>query len=436
MPTGAPQAIDFARDPVLTFGRNASPAQPFLETLGTAVEKHPAVAAAAADQQATQAVRTQVRSGLFPQIDAQLVGQRALARDFGDRTAIVESLQPRSRSDAIVTGEQLLYDFGATGNRISAANDRIKAAEAEVGRVADDTALRAVAAAYQVIGYQALVEISAGMAVRQRGILGDVRARVDSGIGAAGDTARAEAVLADAEVQTARFERLLGQARANYRETFGSDAPPRLSRPLPPSSAAQSLDAAQAMARLAPAVQVALRRADAARREYRAAKADGLPRLSANINGSRYDVFTASDYEVRGTITLRQSLFAGGRQRGAAEEAGAKSRSAGFTADLIADESERDAGSAFTDLVAAQKIARSLETAYIASRRTRDAYVEQFRVARGTLIELLRAEQDYYTAAANYLQGVIDLDVARYTLLARTGEMLPLIGIKLSASAS
>jgi adhesin transport system outer membrane protein len=432
-PGGAPQSIDFARDPVLGFGRGVAPTQNFLERLGKAVETHPAVSAAIADQQATQAIRTQVRAGLFPQINAQLVGARALARDFGDRSTIVESLSPRSRADASVTGDQLLWDFGATGQRIAAASDRTRAAQAEVERVAGETAFRAVSAWYDVLGYQNLFEISDASVARQRDILSDVRTRVVQGLGAGGDTSRTEAVLADAEAQNARFERLLAQARARYREAFGEDAPPRLTRSAPPISTAQSLDSAQALARQSPAVQVALRRAEAARRDYRAAKADGLPRLSAGVNGTRYDVFTGSDYEVRGTLVLRQSLFAGGRQRGVVAEAAARSRGEAFLADRVTGETERDAGAAFTDVRALARTATTLEAAYVANRRARDTYVEQFRVSRGSLIELLRAEQSYVAAATNYLQGIVELDVARYALLVRTGEILPVVGVKITA---
>ncbi len=433
-PGGAPQSIDFARDPLLGFARAAAPLQPFLDALGHAVEVHPAVAAAIAEQQASQAVRTQVRAGLFPQLDAQLNGTRALARDYGDRTAVVESFQPRGRTDAIVSGQQLLYDFGATGQRISAANERTQAAQAEVERIAAETALRAVSAWYDVLAYQTLADLSRASAARQGDILADVRTRIAQGVGAGGDASRAEAVTAETQAQTARYERLLAQARGRYREAFGTDAPPRLSRIAPPPSAAQSLDAAQALARKSPAVEAALRRSAAARRDYRAAKADGLPRLTAGVNGTRFDVFQGADYEVRGTVNLRQSLFAGGRQRGVIAEAGARSREAGFNADRITGESERDAGIAFTDVAALAKTAATLETAYTANRRARDGYVEQFRVSRGTLIELLRAEQDYFAAAAQYLQGTVELDVARFTLLARTGEILPVAGVKLSAT--
>ena len=431
-PSGAPRGIDFGTDPLVAFERDAAPATPFLEQLGHAVEVHPAVAAAIADAQAAAAVRIQVRSGLFPQIDAQLVADDALARDFGDRTAVVESLRPRARADAIGSASQLIYDFGATGNRIAAANERIAAAKAEVERVADDTALRAVAAWYDVLAYQTLADLGAAMVARQRDILRDVRDRVAQGLGADGDTARAEAVLAGTEATAARFDRSLGQARARYREAFGVDPAPRLQRFRPPASAANSLDMAEAMARKSPAVEVALRRAAAARRDYRATRADGLPRITGGITGSRYDVFTGSDYEVRGTVGIRQSLFAGGRQRGLTAEAAAQARGAGFIADRVADEAERDASSAFTDVAALEHTLATLQTAYVANRRARDAYVEQFRVSRGTLIELLRAEEDYFGSATQYLQGVVELDVARYALLARTGEILPVVGVKLT----
>ena len=436
LPAGNPRAIDFTTDPILGFNRVTAPTQPFLERIGAAVVVHPAVQAAIADSEASQSVRTQVRAGLFPQITAQLVVAHALARDFSTTTTVVESLTPRGRTDAALNGDQLLFDFGATGNRIAAASDRVRAARAEVERIAGDTELRAVAAWYDVLGYQSLVEISIASVTRQRSILVDVRTRVAQGVDAEGDTARVEAVLADTEAQTARFERLLGQARARYREMFGAEPPRHLDRSMPPASQAQSLDAAAALARQSPGLVVALRLAEAARRSARAAREDGLPHLSAGIGATRYNAFTGnSDYEVRGTLVLRQSLFAGGRQRGIIAEAAAQARSAGFTADRIAGETERDAAAAFTDVASLTRSQSVLESAYVANRRARDAYVEQFRVARGSLIELLRAEQNFSAAASNYLQGIIDLDVARYALLARTGEILDTTGVKIAANA-
>lgn len=430
-PAGDPLRIDFAADPLLRFAHQAAPAQPFLDRLGEAVAHHPAVAAAIASAQAVQGVRTQVRAGLFPQLDVQLVGSRQLARDFGSRETIVESLQPRGRTDALLSGDQLLFDFGATGNRIAAADARIGAAKAEVEGVAADTALSAVAAWYDVLAAETLAGLATAEDQRQRDILGQVRARVDQGLGPASDIARVEAMMAGTGDEIARDQRRLGQARAHFREAFGDDAPAAVNRPLPPLSQARSLDAAQALARRSPAVVAALKQAAAARSDWRAVRADGLPRLSAGVAATRYDVFSGSDYEVRGQLTLRQSLSAGGRQRGIVAEAAGKSRAAAFTADQVTGTSERDAASAFADVEALSRSVTALEAAYVAGRQVRDAYAEQFRVSRGTLIELLRAEADYRNAATALVQGTIDLDVARFALLARTAEILPAAGIRL-----
>lgn len=190
LPSGDPQHIDFSRDPVLAFSRTTAPSRPFLDLLGAAVSVHPAVLAAIADSDANQGVRTQVRAGLFPQINAQIIGARSLARDFSTTSTVVESLTPRGRTDASLTGDQLLYDFGATGSRIAAADDRVRAARAEIERIAGEPELRAVSAWYDVLGYQTLADISAGSAARQRAILADVRTRVAQGVGANGDSAR------------------------------------------------------------------------------------------------------------------------------------------------------------------------------------------------------------------------------------------------------
>lgn len=70
-----------------------------------------------------------------------------------------------------------------------------------------------------------------------------------------------------------------------------------------------------------------------------------------------------------------------------------------------------------------------MRDAYLAQRRARDGYAEQFRVERGTLLELLRAEADLVAAAIAYFRAVSGADAARWTLLARTGRLVALLGI-------
>jgi outer membrane protein TolC len=48
---------------------------------------------------------------------------------------------------------------------------------------------------------------------------------------------------------------------------------------------------------------------------------------------------------------------------------------------------------------------------------------EQFRVSRGSLIDLIRTEQDYVASAEALVRADIECDLAQFTLMARTGEL-------------
>jgi len=433
-PSGNPMKIDFSRDPFLRFMRDATPPQPFRETVGSAVQVHPAVTAAVESQLEASAVRTEVRAGLFPKLDAQVIASRSLARNLQGSKTEVERLSPTFRNDAIAAVDQLVYDFGATSSRVSAASARVKAAQSEVARVATDTALRAVSAYYDVLTFQILIELNAASVARHQQILADTRTRFKQGMGSGSEVAQAEAFLADVQVQGVRFQRRLDSARGTYRELYGADAPLHLTRPLPPGSSARSIADALLLSRDAPAVSAAAAQTAAAKGDWAAAKGDALPRVSAGVTGSLYDLSGgANDYDVRGQVVLRQTLTAGGASSARIAQARARYNRAEDVTTRIANESARDAGVAWTDIALLEDSTATLANAYEANRRSRDMFVETFRVSRGSLLDLLRAEQDYFNSAANYLQGAVELDVARYALLARTGEMLPVFGIELTS---
>jgi len=83
----------------------------------------------------------------------------------------------------------------------------------------------------------------------------------------------------------------------------------------------------------------------------------------------------------------------------------------------------------FEQLVALEEQRRALESTYLASRRSRDTIAERFRVASGTLFDVIGAEDSYFETAVGYLQAVTELDASRYVLLSRTGQLLPTLGI-------
>ncbi len=429
-PGGAPQAIDFGADPLLGLLSRDSGTGAFRAAVAEAVARHPALGEAEAATDEARAARREARSALFPALNASIIASRSLARDFEGNNAVVEGLIPRGRTDAAIGADQVIYDFGATGGRIAGGSARVRAARAEAERAATATTLAAVEAWYQVLGFQTLVDLSEALTERHRRILADPRARGAAGLGTGGDVARAEAGLADAITAAARNARSLAAVRARYRELFGVEAPLRPLRPSRPVSAAVDAEAAMAMSHKAPPVVATLAIAEALQAEARAVRGDTLPRLSAGVVATRYGAFdSGSNYDVRGEVMLRQGFSMGGAEAARVAQAKARARAAGFAGDRVAAEAERDAGAAHADARILDATAAALADAYRANRIARDTMAEQFRLSRGSLIELLRAEEDYFAAARALLQGQVERDLAHYTLMARTGELLGVFAV-------
>ena len=67
---------------------------------------------------------------------------------------------------------------------------------------------------------------------------------------------------------------------------------------------------------------------------------------------------------------------------------------------------------------------------YKASRITRDAVLERFRISRGTLFDAIDAEERLFMSAAGYIRALAEHDTAVYVALARSGQLLSTLGLK------
>jgi adhesin transport system outer membrane protein len=179
-----------------------------------------------------------------------------------------------------------------------------------------------------------------------------------------------------------------------------------------------------------PPVTAALAAADAARAEARATARDALPRLTGSVGANRYNAFSPGpNYDIRGTLVLRQSFSAGGLEAARTAEARARAQAAVHLAERIAAEAAREAETAFEQVRLLDASRASLEAGYRASRKARDSMAEQVRLQRAALVELLRAEDEYAAAASALLQTSLEADLARFVLLARTGELSSHFGL-------
>jgi outer membrane protein, adhesin transport system len=429
LPSGRPMTIDFSADPILRLRREQAAFEPFRAAIAAAIERHPGTLEAAAGEDEARAGLEEARAGRLPTVDLSVTSYRVLSRDFSnDRFNIIESSRPKQRTDAILSVQQTLFDFGATTQRIFAAGARLRAAGAELEASADRIALGAVAAWYDLFAFRALVALTEAFVASQRDLRAAVEDRIREGVSAEGDLARVDSYIAQAETRLARFRRLLAGAEARYAELTGAPPPARLERSPSPIAGVSNRDEAALAAGEAAAVRSARALADAARRDAGAARADRMPQVAAGVDAGRYGVIENDrDYDIRARVAVRYRLFGGVDQR--AEQAEARARGADARATRIGEEAERDAAIAWSDVRALEQQLEALETAYVASRRSRDVIVERFRQARGTLFDVVAAEDAYFESATAYIQALSELDAARYVLLSRMGRLLDLLRI-------
>jgi adhesin transport system outer membrane protein len=376
-----------------------------------------------------RAVRAEAIERRLPSLDMNISSYRVIAREFSnDPQNIIERSRPNRRTDAQLSVQHNIFDFGASAGRLAAAGARLRAAAAEAEAGADRIALGAVAAWYDVFAARALVAVTEGFVANQEELREAVAERIRQGASAPGDTARVESYLASAQTRLARFRRLLSNADARFTELIGTPPGPELSRAPTAQLPGLTKDAAALAAMSSPLARSSQAAADAARQDARSARADRFPQVGVGLDGGRYGVFeNDTDYDIRGRVTVRQRLFGGSEAR--VQQAQARVQQADARATRIREEAARDATIAWSDVRALEEQLKALESSYIASRRSRDVLLERFINSRGDLFDVVAAEDAYFETATAYIQALSELDASRYVLLSRTGRLLDALDI-------
>jgi adhesin transport system outer membrane protein len=336
---------------------------------------------------------------------------------------VLERSRPSERTDAILQANVPVFDFGRARSRIKSADERLAAADASIDDNATRYAMASIASWYQVFTYRAMVRLSEAFVGNQDELRAALERRIKEGVSAPADLAQFDSYRASAQAQLADLRRQLANSEAQYRVYIGDPPPPNLARA--PAASDGGMDAetiAFSVDRL-PAVQRARRLAQAARYDAKATHAAEKPQVSAGVTAGRYGVFENDrDYDIRASVTLSHRFLGGAKQR--SDQADAREMRAAATYERTRLEADRDAQIALADVKALEQSAAALRENYFASRQARDALFERFRFARGTLYDVLQAQTNYFNVAVRFLSAVSELDIARYSLLARTGLLM------------
>lgn len=411
------------------------------DTLGEAMLRAlaslPEMRAARASRSAVEESARQARGAWLPSIDVNIGTGRETSNN--PNTRAVGGDRTLARREAAVNLSQLLFDGGATDGQIHRFEARAHGANDFVATNAENTALRAGQSYLDVIRLRELVALGLENEKRHQETLAQVSRLAEVGQGRRVDAQQAEARLSLAQASLSQLRGQLAQANAMFRALTGQ-APGLLATV---GSFQETLPLA-----LADAIDLALQAHPAVRsaqQELLAAQADRdstrsrflAPRISlevgqtANSNIEGIQGLSAERYAM---IRLRYNLFRGGIDDSRIAEAHARVDEALANLGRARNDVEREMRQAWEGLTAERVRLPQVQSYAVASAQVVTSYRAQFTIAQRTLLDVLNAENELFTARNAESSSRYAVAVSELRVLAAIGRLLPTLGINNAAA--
>jgi adhesin transport system outer membrane protein len=180
-------------------------------------------------------------------------------------------------------------------------------------------------------------------------------------------------------------------------------------------------------------VRAAQAEVDAAAADRESARGRLWPRLTLELgatNDRDVDGVQGLNGDRTAMLRLRHNFFRGGADVARIGEADARRYEAIEQLARAQNDIERDVRQAWQSLAAERTRLGVLRNYSEASAEVVEAYRAQFRIGQRSLLDVLNAENENFTARSNYLTSAYSVDAGVYRLLAAMGRMLESLELK------
>jgi outer membrane protein len=402
--------------------------------IDNALANHPSIRAAREALIAGQGRVMQVRSPYLPQVTASTgySESHALGGAFGD--TITKSYT------TTLSVNQVLYDFGKTGNALDAARFGTQSAEMDVDRVVQEVVLNVKKAYFALLQAKKMVSVAQRTLGQTESHLKQAEAFFRAGSKPRFDVTRAEVDVNNARLGLINAENSVRLNTITLYNAMGLDPAPDveiedvLSQPV----TVLSLDQAQKEAlQSRPEMLKTDSDIDAARSQVKTAQANYLPTLSANgaynwthgntqmgsfngisLEGNLQDSWNAG-------VMLSLPLFEGGLTRGRVSEARANEHSLEAQRDALRQSILLEVNQAYADLESGKARIAVMESSLKSAQESLDLAEGRYRAGVGPYIEVTDAQVAAAKAETDYVQALYDYQLAAARLAKAIGAGLP-----------
>ncbi len=403
-----------------------------------ALSTNPEVLSKEADLRAAGHDVKQARAGYFPSLDLNVRYGREHTNIKQLRAAGNDSTDLWRRESGVAV-RQLLWDGNATRSEVQRRVALLNSAEHSLEDTRNALAFRAAEAYLDVLRNRELVELARANVVAHEKTLENVEAKQSSGIGNKADVNQARARLALARSTVTAREGGLLEADARYERIMGEPPPETLAAPQAPPSGLVSggrVDELALQAETAAAQQQAMdehpsalqseARIEAAQATLVGARSGYHPQLNLEGGLNRDNNIAGVEGNRNADsimVTARWNLFRGGADW--AEQKAAAERK------VSAQEQLDDARRRIAENVAIGYQARATSESRLSylrehvasSEGTLEAYRAQFELNRRTLLDVLNAQNELFSARSNLVFGTYDDLINVYFVEASKGAL-------------
>ena len=356
------------------------------------------------------------RGGLLPRLDLNA----GVGIDRDKITSRLPQTESLNRRGVALTLSQLLWDGLGTQREIDRfGHDRL-ASYFDLLEATEQTTLEATRALYDVQRFQRLVALAEDNYVQHRYASQQIQSRFRAGVGRGVDLEQANARLALAESNLTTETANLHDVMTRYVRVVGELPPQRtdvtpalvvLNAQLPPGST-EVLNRAVVQS---PAVSASIEAVRAARLSGQVREAAFQPRIEARVRsgiGHNFDGVRDQRHDSSAELVLNWNLFNGGSDQARVRQQANLLSQTEDLRDKACQDVRQTAAIAYNDTRKLSEQLVLLDRNTLAIEKARDAYRQQFDIGQRSLLDLLNAENELYTARRAYANAEYDRALA------------------------
>ncbi len=370
---------------------------------------------------------------LKPRVD--LTGEVGRTNDLlTNRSPEAQNL---NRSGLALSITQLLWDGNATTQEVARLGHTRMARYFDFVDASEQAALEAARAFQDVLRFRRLVQLAEDNYVQHKYAFDQIQSRVKAGVGRGVDLEQAGARLALAESNLVTERANLHDVTERYRRVVGALPPAdlpatsSLGKPLPATGNAAMSAAAVGN----PVIAAAIENLRATRSQAESRKGAYQPRVEARIRaggGHNFDGIQDQKRDVNAQVAFSWNLYNGGSDDARQRQSANLLNQAADLRDKACRDTRQTVAIAYNDVRKLNEQLGYLDLNVVAIGKARDAYRQQFDIGQRSLLDLLNAENELYTAKRAYAIAAYDHEIAQVRTFAGMGNLVATLGLSRS----